>query len=129
LSTSRPAHEVRDRARRPVAVEHLEAETLRREIGLYAHQRLRRRPRQQAARGLVAVDARADEIIVAEVAHVDDQPRDHAGGVDKARGHLLRRRGLLRRRRHLRLRRNCEEEHERERGAQHAPDGNRHAHG
>jgi len=42
----RPAHELRDRALRPVAIEDFEAESARRQIALDRSQRVRRRFRQ-----------------------------------------------------------------------------------
>ena len=38
---ARPAHEMRDRAHRPVAIEHLEAKPARREIALHGGERRR----------------------------------------------------------------------------------------
>ena len=75
---------MRHRARRPVAIEDLQPEALRREVLLHACERRRRRTRQQAARSLISVDAGADEIVFAEIAHVDDQPVDDRGGIHEA---------------------------------------------
>ncbi len=98
VNVLRPAHEMGDRARRPVAIEHLEAEPAGREVALDRGQRVRRRRRQQAARTLVAVDPGTDEVVVAEIAHVDDQPVHHGGGIDEARGQRHLRTGGRRRR-------------------------------
>ena len=76
---------MRDRSLRPVAIEYFEPKPARREIALYRGERVRRRRRQQATRALVAVDLFADEIVAAEVAHVDDEPVDDGGGIDEAR--------------------------------------------
>ncbi len=82
----RPAHEMGDRAHRPVAVEHLEPHAVRREAALDRGERIGGLRGQQATRPLVAVDALADEIVVAEIAHLDDETLDHGGGIDEARG-------------------------------------------
>jgi hypothetical protein len=53
--------------------------------------------REQAARVLVAVDPLADEIVVAEVAHVEGEPVHNRGCIDEAgRRRRLRRCGLPR---------------------------------
>src|SRR5712671_1929097 len=80
---ARPAQEMRDRPRRPIAVEHLEAEAAPGEIMLHLRERAGRRRGQQAHRPLIAVDAAADEIVLARIAHLDRQPRHLRGRVDE----------------------------------------------
>jgi len=65
---ARPAQEMRDRPRRPIAVEHLEAETAPGEIMLHLRERAGGLRGQQAHRPLIAVDAAADEIVLARIA-------------------------------------------------------------
>ena len=82
----RPAQEMRHRALRPVAVEHFQTKSARGEITRNRDERVCRRGRQQAARTLVAVDSRPHEIVIAEIAHVDDEALDHRGGIDESLG-------------------------------------------
>src|SRR3982074_2268744 len=84
--TARPAQEMRDRPRRPIAVEHLEAEAAPGEIMLHLRERADGRRGQQADRPLVAVDAAADEIALARIAHLDREPRHLRGRVDEGGG-------------------------------------------
>src|SRR5262245_26170887 len=84
VDSLRPAHELRDRALRPVAIEYFEAKPLRRQIALDRGQRVGRRSRQEAARTLVAVDSFTHEVVAAEIAHVDEEPIHHGGGIDGA---------------------------------------------
>src|SRR5262249_27988152 len=81
----RPAHEVGDCALRPVAIEYFQAKSVRGQVALDRGERVYRRHGQQAARTLIAVDALPDEIVVAEIAHVDDQAVDDRGGIDESR--------------------------------------------
>ena len=80
---------MRDRPHRPVAVEHLDRQPARLEIGHHLRQRRRGRPGQIADRLLVAVDRPADEIVRAGIAHLDDEARRNARGVDEAVRALL----------------------------------------
>src|SRR5712671_2836114 len=80
---ARPAHEMRDRARWPIAIEHFEPETLRRELALRGRERNRGLPCQKTARRLVAVDPGADEVVVSEIAHVDDELLNYGRRIDK----------------------------------------------
>jgi len=83
---------MRDRALRTVAVEHFQPETARRKIARNRGERVGRRLREQAAWTLVAVDPLADEIVRAELAHVDCKPLDRGGGIYEARRRLRVRR-------------------------------------
>src|SRR4030088_1889212 len=89
---ARPAQEMRDRPRRPIAVEHLEAETALGEIMLHLRERAGGLRGQQADRPLIAVDADADEIALARIAHLDRQPQYLRGRVDEG-GRALGRMG------------------------------------
>src|SRR3981189_1378244 len=80
---ARPAQEMRDRPRRPIAVEHLEAEAAPGEIMLHLRERADGRRGQQADRPLVAVDAAADQIALRPTAPLDRQPRHLRGRVDE----------------------------------------------
>src|SRR5262249_21966427 len=93
---TRPAHEMRDRPGRPVAIEHLEAETTCSNLPLHPGECRRRLPRHETPRLFVAVDPPSDEIIDAEITHVDDKPVDHARGIDELGWHRPR----ARRKRH-----------------------------
>jgi len=59
-------------------------EAARREVALDPGQRVRGLRRQQAAWTFVAVDFFTDEIVLAEIAHVENEPVHHRGGIDKA---------------------------------------------
>src|SRR5258707_9975651 len=74
---------MRDRPRRPIAVEHLEAQAAPGEIMLHLRERADGLRGQQADRPLVAVDAAADEIVLARIAHLDREPRHARGRVDE----------------------------------------------
>src|SRR5215470_17714036 len=84
---ARPAHEMRDRPGWPVAVEHLEAEIACGKLPLHSGEGRCSLPRQQTSRLFVAVDPPADEIFVAEITHVDDEPIDRARGIDELSWH------------------------------------------
>ena len=92
---ARPAHEIRHRSRRPVAVEHLDDETARSEIARHIGKRVGGRPRQQTMGRLIAVDRPADEIVRSGIAHLDDEPGHHGRGIDESGGALLRPGALL----------------------------------
>ena len=82
----RPAHEMRDRPRRPVTIEDLEPKPARREVAFDPGKRNSRLARQEAARRLIAVDPGADEIMGAEIAHLDGEPRHRGCGIDESGG-------------------------------------------
>ena len=82
---ARPAHEMRHRPHRPVAVERLDREPLRLEIARHLRPARPRPPGQIADRLLVAVDRPADEIVGAEIAQVDHEVGHHGGSIDEAR--------------------------------------------
>jgi hypothetical protein len=84
LDVARPAHEVRHRALRPVAVEHLDGQPARFEIGDHQRQRRGGRPRQVTQRLLVAVDLGADEVVRGGIARIDKNAGRGGCGVDKA---------------------------------------------
>src|SRR5215208_6647748 len=97
----RPAYEIGYSTRGSVAIEHFEAETARGEIALDRSKRACRFPRQQAARVLVSVDPGANEIISAEIAHVDYEAFDNGRSIDETCGlSLLRLRRPRRRHQH-----------------------------
>jgi hypothetical protein len=81
-----PAHEMRDRLCRPVAVEDLETKPARCEIAFDRGKCDSRRARQEASRRLIAVDPGADEIVAAEIAHLDHEPGHRSCGVNKSGG-------------------------------------------
>jgi hypothetical protein len=83
-----------DCALRPVAIEDFEAESLPGEAALDRGEAGGCLDRQQAARPLVAFDLLTDEIVRSEIAHVDDEPIDHGGGIEESgRKRRLRARG------------------------------------
>ena len=85
---TRPAHEILNRADRPVAVEHFDEET-RGEVARDFGERGGGRAREQAMRRLIAVDRPADEIVRTGIAHLDDQSRHHRRGIDERSGAIL----------------------------------------
>src|SRR5580698_10164860 len=72
---ARPAHEIRHRARRSIAIEYLDAQTAWRKIARHLGKRRGGRLREQAAWCLIALDRPADKIARAGIAHIDDKPR------------------------------------------------------
>ena len=82
----RPAHEIGDGARRPIAIERLEHETLRGEVAGHLRQRFGGGLGQEATRRFIAVDRPADEIVRAGIARVHDQPGHDGGGIDEGGG-------------------------------------------
>jgi len=98
----RPAHEMRHRACRPVAVEHAQAQMAFAQRGVHPRQCLGGFALQPAARRLVAVDRRTDEVVAARIG---DRLRDvgyqaadvdHAGLLHRGRRRHLRRSAGLR---------------------------------
>ena len=85
---ARPAHEMRHRPLRPVAVEHLDGQPARLEIGHHLRQRRGGLPGQIADRLVVAVDRLADEIVRGGVARLDQQARRDGGRIDEGVGAL-----------------------------------------
>src|SRR5262245_15814400 len=75
VDSLRPAHELRDRALRPVAIEYFEAKAARRQIALDRGQRVGGRSRQQTTRMLVAVDSFTHEVVAAEIAQFSKNRR------------------------------------------------------
>ena len=94
VEIARPAHEIRYRARRAIAVERLDDEAIGRDVLRDPGKGRGGGLRQQAARRFVAVDRPADEIVRTGIAHLDDQPRHDGRGVDEGGGPLLCQRGL-----------------------------------
>src|SRR5205823_10067768 len=84
----RPAHEMRHRLCRPIAVEHLEAEPGRCKIALHLGERVRGLADEQADRPLIAIDAHTDEILLARITHLDDEAGHDLRGVDENGGTL-----------------------------------------
>ncbi len=80
-----PAQKMRHRAFRPVAVEDFQAQSARRQIVRDLGQGLRRLGRQQAEGLFIAVDRATDEIVAAEIAHLDHEARHHRRRIDKGR--------------------------------------------
>src|ERR1700681_1969113 len=94
VEVARPAHEIRNCARRAIAVEHLDDEAIGRDVLRDPGKGCGGGPRKQAARRFVAVNRPADEIVRTGITHLDDQPRHDGGGIDEGGGPLLRQRGL-----------------------------------
>ena len=84
LQVAGPAHEMRHRTRRPVAVEQLQAESFLAQRRFHALQGLGRRFAQETAGSQVAVDANSDEIIGAGIADVFGDIRDQRADVHQA---------------------------------------------
>jgi len=80
-----PAHEMRDRSLRPVAVENFQPQAVRRQIVLHFDERHRGLPCQETKRGLVAVDTTSDEIMLAEVAHLHMQTGNRRARINEGR--------------------------------------------
>jgi hypothetical protein len=58
---------------------------MRGEITLHGVERIRGLAGEQADRRFIAVDPIADEIMIAEIADIELQPRDDIVGIDEAR--------------------------------------------
>ena len=84
----RPAHEVRDSARRPVAIEDLKNKLVGREFARDFRERVGRRFGEQAERLFVAVNRAANEIVRAGIAHLDHECRHFSGRVHKGILHI-----------------------------------------
>lgn len=74
---------MRNRARGPVAVKHLQAEPGRHKVALNIRERVGRSARQQADGMFVTVDTAADEIVCAEIAHVHRDAGNDIGHINK----------------------------------------------
>ena len=83
FEVARPAHEIRNGARRPVAVEDFGHQTLRLDIGRDRGQSVGGGARQQTMRRLVTIDRPADEIMRARITHLDDQPGHDGRRIDE----------------------------------------------
>ena len=80
-----PAHEMRHRPRRPVAIEDLQAHVAAAQRRLHTRQRVGRLLLQVATRRFIAIHRRADEVVVAEVLDVLRHVRHQCADIHHAR--------------------------------------------
>src|SRR5580704_14940518 len=94
LEVARPAHEIRHRARRAVAIECLDMQAAGAEIARHLGQRRGGGLAEQTVWRFVAIDRPADKVMRTGIAHFDDQSRHDGRSIDEGGRPLLRQRGL-----------------------------------